>query len=387
MMVQAAHHLSIDDRTQQRGFRVRTRASMMGLLVVVLLASATFMQADDAFGPSATWKPLVLTEAKAKFDEYLKGKSVSAEQQTAIDAIWTAPTAEPAGTAEKVDVEETLPIGVDLVDRVARSLAVIDPQAKELVAHCAGPFRVGPQTEFPWLLDNDTPEFARNNCRLYYGRWLAQQELHDNAATLLAGLEPDGVIDPAGLLFYQAIVHHRLVNTKESRHAALKLLEREAELPRRYQQLAMLMTDDLKEIEYDSLDHISRRMNDIRRRLDLGQAGEKVRKVEDGVIESLDKMIKQLEDQQQQQQQQQSSAGGPSSPDSKPAQNSQVAPLKGEGKVDKKDIGSKSDWGSLPPKEREAALQQIGKEFPAHFRDAIEQYFRKIAGEEQSGTE
>ena len=53
----------------------------------------------------------------------------------------------------------------------------------------------------------------------------------------------------------------------------------------------------------DTLDHIARRMDDIRRRLDLGRAGPKVRKVEDGVIESLDKMIKKLEEQQQQQQQ------------------------------------------------------------------------------------
>jgi len=33
----------------------------------------------------------------------------------------------------------------------------------------------------------------------------------------------------------------------------------------------------------------------------------------------------------------------------------------------------------LPPKQREEALQQLGKDFPAHYRAAIEQYFRRIA--------
>jgi len=37
---------------------------------------------------------------------------------------------------------------------------------------------------------------------------------------------------------------------------------------------------------------------------------------------------------------------------------------KGPGEVTKKDVGSKSGWGDLPPKEREEALQQIGRDFP-----------------------
>ena len=31
----------------------------------------------------------------------------------------------------------------------------------------------------------------------------------------------------------------------------------------------------------------------------------------------------------------------------------------------------------------EAALQQIGKEFPSHYRDVIEQYFRRLAGQKE----
>ena len=54
------------------------------------------------------------------------------------------------------------------------------------------------------------------------------------------------------------------------------------------------------------------------------------------------------------------------------------------GDVAKKDIGHKSGWGDMPPKEREEALQQMGRDFPPHYRDAIEEYFRKLAAEEGS---
>ena len=63
--------------------------------------------------------------------------------------------------------------------------------------------------------------------------------------------------------------------------------------------LARLMQADLEALKDESLDHIARRMDDIRRRLDLGRAGPKVREVEDGVIASLDKLIEEMEKQQQ----------------------------------------------------------------------------------------
>ena len=34
------------------------------------------------------------------------------------------------------------------------------------------------------------------------------------------------------------------------------------------------------------------------------------------------------------------------------------------------------------PKEREEALQQIGRDLPANYRDVIEQYFKRLASEE-----
>ena len=49
------------------------------------------------------------------------------------------------------------------------------------------------------------------------------------------------------------------------------------------------------------------------------------------------------------------------------------------GEVDKKDIGNKAGWGSLAPKKAAEAKNVINRNFPSHYREAIEQYFKKLA--------
>jgi hypothetical protein len=228
-----------------------------------------------------------------------------------------------------------------------------------------------------WLAAASTPPLLACNVRLWYARWLIHEALYDEAAEQLQGLQPQQVVDPASLLFYQGVVHYRLLNRDAGMEALAALLEGADQGPSRYVALARLMEADLKDLKEDSLDHIARRMEDIERRLDLGRAGKKVRSIEDGVIESLDKLIKQLEDQQQESQ----SAGASNLQPSRPAQDSQIMAGKGKGEVERKRIGSQSGWGNLPPRDREEALQQIGRDFPSHYRDVIEQYFRKLASE------
>ena len=63
-------------------------------------------------------------------------------------------------------------------------------------------------------------------------------------------------------------------------------------------------------------------------------------------------------------------------------QDSQIAELKGPGKVERRDIGRGTGWGNLNDKDREKALQEIGREFPSHYREVIEEYFRRLAAEE-----
>ncbi|MBS0209334.1 MAG: hypothetical protein JSS27_10295 [Planctomycetes bacterium] len=265
------------------------------------------------------------------------------------------------------------------LDQLAAALAQGDPRIAALVEQCSKP-RTGmrlPETAI--LADPQLPPVLSRQLKLYYGRWLAQQNLYDESLQQLKDLDPSESIDPATLLFYQGVAYQRLLQKDPGLKVIDRLMNDVAEVPLRYKALARLMRRDLEGLDAASLDHISRRMDDIRRRLDLGHGGERVRREEDGVIKSLDKLIEEIEQQQQQQQQQQ--AGGSSGGSRTPMQTPRLAPAQGAGEVDHRRLGNSSGWGDLPAKQREAALQEIGKEFPAHYRDVIEQYFRSLAEE------
>ena len=328
-------------------------------------ASAADLRSELEVGQQATWKIPSYAEARGEVLKWIEstGADASARQQAA--ASWPQD-----GSAAE-----------DILDRIAVTLAALDPAAREVVELTQAPRKKTALPRFTWLTSAGKPPLERNHLRLLYGRWLVRQRLYDEARDQLAGLKPDEILDPATLLFYQTVVYHQLLDQQPGLESAGKLLERSAEIPQRYAALVRLMQADLQLLKEDDLDHIARRMGDIERRLDLGHAGPRVRGVEDGVIESLDKLIKDMEDQQKQQQA--SASSGSQIQSAAPAQASRPLEGKGAGQVAQKDIGEKSGWGNLPPKERQEALQQIGKEFPSHYREVIEQYFRKLAGGER----
>lgn len=335
-----------------------TGRMIVAVAAALALGAAARVRAD-------AWQPPPAADVRAKAMAWLEEKKADAAAKDAAQALW-----QKVGDA---------PNEVETLLAYCQSVALVDKNAAALVALCAQPKEQYKLAGQDWLFDEATPRMVAVNFRLLYGRWLAQQELFDESMTQLEGIEPGEVVAPASLLFYQSVAQHALLERDAGLKTLSELIEGEKASPRRYVALAKLMEEDLKALKDESLDHIARRMGDVRRRLDLGRAGKKVRDVEDGIIESLDKIIKKLEDEQQQQQ---ASSGIQDSIRSKsPAQDSVPMGGKGPGEVTKKNIGSADDWGSLPPKEREEALQRIGRDFPSHYRDVIEQYFRRLAAE------
>ena len=301
--------------------------------------------------------------------KWLDGRDADDKIRDEVNRIWST---DPEGNSKASAGE--------LLDRAVHSFAAVDGKARRLVDQCSGAAAGSALPDTDWLADAQADSFVTGNSRLWYGRWLVNQSLLDEAREQLADLKPEHVVAPATLLFYQAVVYQGLLEP-EAGLASVKLLLKGADnAPRRYIEIGRLLKQDLETIKEDSLDHIARRMNDVGRRLELGRAGSDVRKIEDGVIESLDKLIEKLK--KQQQQQDESASDSQSMQPGKPAEESRLIGGKGPGEVTKKDIGSKADWGDLPPKQRQEALQQIGREFPAHYRDVIEQYFRKMAKED-----
>jgi hypothetical protein len=326
-------------------------------------AAATVPEAVSAWETSPVWQSPKADEVKAQVFAWLDAKHADPALHAKVEAIWS-------DLSNRVGDD-------DFLARVAATFAACDSRAARLVDLCSQSRRQTRLPDVEWLRDPGIASWMSNNLRLYYARWLIHELLFDEAAEQLAGLEPNDVVAPASLLFYQSVVYHATLS-KDSGLKSIEELLQGAELsPKRYVAVARLMQDDLANLEEESLDHIARRMGDIQRRLDLGRAGPKVRQVEDGVVESLDKLIKKIEDQQKQQ----TAEGGDAIQSSSPAQDSYLKGGKGPGDVTKKNIGSSNGWGDLPPKEREEAMQQIGRDFPSHYRDVIEQYFRRLASE------
>jgi len=347
------------------GFVIRHWSFVVSQSFAVFLLMLSPSHAQLTFEPS--WEMPDYGEVRTQVLDWLEQSQVDDNIRLEAQSFW------PSTDLRNSD-------GTALLDTLADTFALLNAQARALIDACnaqhLGPF----PPDAAWLDDQALPDLLRQNLRLYYARWLAQHELYDEVLTALDGISPAEVVDPAGLLFYRLIAHHQLVHPDESLAALVQLLEHEDALPRRYQQLALLVKRDLGGLKDESLDHIARQMNDVRRRLEIGRAGKQVQMVEDEVLSSLDQLIKKLEDQQKQQQ----SSSGASAQSSKPMEDSRLPSMQAPMKVDQRDIGSQSGWGDLPPKEREKALQEMGREFPAHYRALIEQYFRELADESGS---
>ena len=331
-------------------------------LSLVLILTTSALAADD-LEKRASWQIPDAEQIRSRLDEHLEKQNVNEAVKLQINILWDTPL---------ISGDQSL-----LLDQLINSLILTNTDIAKLINRLESTPATEAQTTPELFNQEEIPPFFINNIRLYYARWLAQSELQDECLQVLEGIKPQDVVDPATLLFYQATGYHRILAKEKCLRAISLLQENNDAIPRRYATLANLMIADIGPLEKDSLDEVARLMSDIQRRLKLGRAGTRVRKEEDDVIAKLDKMIEELEKQQQQQQSSGQGAGNlnPSSP----AQDSSDLGGSGPGNVDRRNHGDAEDWGSLPPKERQKALQQISKELPAHYREVIEEYFRKLA--------
>ena len=333
---------------------------LLEISAVVWAAGSSVLAADE----QPSWQIPTDAAVRRNLDQWLQQRQASPQVMHKVNALWSLPAQSENGRGNLHCVSEVIGLG--------------DERAETLVAACQRGAIPETIALSHWLDGDQVAPLVRNNLRLLLGRSLAQGRYFDEAQQQFEGLETTDVLDPATLLFYQAIIDHHAVEKEKGCHTINRLLERGDEIPVRYRVLGRLMRSDLMQLKSGSLDDISRRMKDIERRLHFGRAGERVQETEDEVIRMLDKLIE--EEEKKQSQQSQSLAGG--GQPSRPAQDSIPAGGKGPGEVQKRDLGSSSRWGDLPPKEREEAMQEIGRDFPAHYREVIEEYFRELAREQ-----
>jgi hypothetical protein len=365
-------------RLFQRILDRMAHSTLIGAVLVLVFAAAAARQsgaepvsvpatqpaADGDFTREPTWSPPTEAAVRRRVLDSLAAAGTAADVVAREQAAWPEPDA--AAVASD-----------DLLDRVMATFAAVDPRCAALQRDI--------DADRAWL-DAAGDDFRRDAVRLWLGREFVRRDRFDDGLAVLAGLDPAAAVDPAALLFHRAACQHWLLDADAAVESIDRLLERSGRIPVRYERLARLMRADIAALEDESLDHIARRMRDITRRLDQGRAGPRTRAVQDGVIESLDKLIASIEKQQQDCQCQSSSGAGGAGRggEGKPMDDSRPAGGKGAGEVAKRDLGDTDGWGNLPPHQRDEALQQIGREFPAHYREAIEQYFKRLAAGPES---
>lgn len=327
---------------------------------------------QEEFANPASWKIPDAASVKLHLEAWLEKLTLSEDQRNAINRLW----------------EEPFTTQSDLLERTVASFAIADENLAQLLlqGRSPDPIQVNAAASEGIWLQQDYPRFVRNNIQLWLGRALAVQELYSEAMNQLKDLHAAEVVDPALLLFYRSVAEYRARQKDAGLESIAKLLENRGSIPARYAKIAEMMQQDLKDFEEDSLDDVARLMDSVRVGLNHGRAGVIVRNEEDEVVSKLEKMIEELEQQRQQQQMQNSGAPPNGNQSQQPAQQSQLAGGQGQGDVDKKKLDDDSHWGNLPAKEREEALQELGKEFPPHYREVIEEYFRSLARESGDGA-
>lgn len=328
---------------------------------VAVSTSCLLHAADDEL-----FAPMTVDRARARSLDWASGQEL--KDRALIDRIgklWTSSTGQVRAS--------------ELHQQAVQTFVIANPEADRLLRQCQ--FGTLTVPESPLLEVERASDFFSSNLLAYVGTFLTQAEFFDEALGLFDKVEAQQLIDPPSYFFHKAVCEHRLLKVKEGLATLNLLLERSSDVPVRYSTVAELMKDDLEKLKEKSLDEVARMMSDVERRLKLGRGGARVQKTEEEIVARLDELIKKLEQQQQQQSQSQSGSG---QTPPEPSPDSVIKGSTAPGEVDERDIGRKAGWGALPPKQQTKARNLIDRELPPHYRNAIEQYLRKLATRPES---
>ena len=275
-----------------------------------------------------------------------------------------------------VDVEDN-PSPRSLFDKVIATFSTVDPASRKLVEACGlidAPL-LAPSSAF--LEGTADDAFHRNNLCLFYARYLTRRKMFDQALEQFADIDVTRVVDPASCLFFRAVCEHQLLMKKDGLATLKSLLKNTESVLTRYVTLGTLMQADLQSFKEKSLDEVARLMNDVKNRLGNANAGPKVQNKEEKIVALLDEIIEKLEEQ--------SGGGGGGSGQGKgsnqpssAADQSHIMGQKGPGEVDSEKFANRTGWGSLPPKERAKAKNLVDRNFPSHYKRAIDAYLAKL---------
>lgn len=333
---------------------------LYGLCLLTMISNVGWSAAEVYVPPSTD-------EVRNRVIAWLGEQSVPEAQREQVLAIWA---------------EADSSLSPDrLFDRVVKSFAIADPDITKLVQECNSPARSPLPPNADFLKQKPQAPFFQANINLFYGRHLVERRLFDEAWEVLKSIDGRQVVDPSSLFFFQAVAAQGMLELKPALDAIEQLLTNTERVPVRYSATATLMQADLKSLEEKSLGELARLMSDSERRLELGRAGDKVQGIQERIIANLDEIIKKVE-------QQQGGGGGGggdgqggnSNTPGGAADDSRVKGEEAPGETDKKRFENKGSWGNLPEKDLAKAKNDLNKNFPSNYEQAIEKYTKKLAG-------
>ncbi len=182
-----------------------------------------------------------------------------------------------------------------LLDKVAATLALGNPDAGKLLTVARDPDAPAPTSVPSLIKDQKLPVFFRANLGLAYAKALANRKVFDEALEAFKSFRGEDVVDPGAYFFHRAVTEHALMMRNEADDSIDRLLLDVTDAPVRYRMVGVLMHYDMAAWQDKDLDWIARKMGVIKDRLDLTRGGPKTRAMQREVLVKLDEMIKELE--------------------------------------------------------------------------------------------
>src|SRR5262249_30568286 len=148
-----------------------------------------------------------------------------------------------------------------LVDKLAHTLALGDPEAARLLGEAAAAADRPPAGGAPFLKDRSRPPFVRANLALAYAKALAEARVYEEALEAFLAISPEGVADPAAYFFFRAVCEYSLMLQPEAERSLARLLGDVPGAADRYLTVAALMHHEMQTWRDKDLDWVARKMD------------------------------------------------------------------------------------------------------------------------------
>lgn len=188
---------------------------------------------------------------------------------------------------------------------------------------------------------------------------------------------------------YRASAFHQLGDKNKTVQALKDYKNQFGQETERDKAIVFLIDNDMLQWTDKELDAPVRKMRAVASRLRNDFGGPITQAKQKEIVEDLDRIIKETEDSAKNADKIKGDGFGDEDGDKPEGQsqngqkNSKGGTDSGKGNVDEKKLTKLGqEWGKLPPKERAKALQELTREMPSKYRELVENYFRRLARDE-----